>query len=189
MKVIEIDHIRLIQPLLATLITSSYKNDDAIMTASWVMPVSYIPPVVAVAISPERYTHRIVKYSGEYAVNIMTYEYLDNVHCAGTISKKNYPDKFIRVGLTPIRAKKINSIVLKEAIGVLECKVKDTLITGDHELFVADVIYAYINNDKAYSTHWIPAYYKPLLYISEGHYLTIDSNTVKKMDMPTEDRD
>lgn len=184
MKVIEVDHIRLVQPLLATIVTSSYNNDDAIMTASWVMPVSYIPPVLAVAISPERYTNGIVKSSGEFAVNIMTYEYLEKVHIAGTISKNEYKDKLRRVGLTPMKARKINCIVIKEAIGVLECRVKRSLMTGDHELFIGDVVEAYVYKDEAYTSRWMPDHYSPLLYISEGHYMTIDKSSIRKMIMP-----
>jgi flavin reductase (DIM6/NTAB) family NADH-FMN oxidoreductase RutF len=57
--------------MLTTLVTSSYKGKNAIMAAAWVTPVSYIPPRVGVAISPERFTYNIVKNSGFFASTTM----------------------------------------------------------------------------------------------------------------------
>jgi len=180
MKKILVDQIRLVQPMLTTLITSSYNGRNAVMAAAWVTPVSYVPPRVGVAISPERYTYDIVKSSGYFAINIMDFKYTYNIYLAGTLSGKNYEDKFKAIGLTPIKAKKLNIVVVKEAIGILECKVIKIIETGDHHLFIADIIEAYVNNDKAYNTHWVISHYKPVLYISEGHFLTIDRNSLVK---------
>ena len=183
MKVIDIDQIRLIQPALTVLISSTYEGKDALMAAAWVTPVSYIPPRVAVAISPERYTYNIVKGSNMFAINIMEFEYVDSVCKAGVISGREYSDKFSAVKLTKARGKALPIAIVKEAIGVLECKVINSIPTGDHELFIADVILAYVNKDKAYSTHWEIKYYNPVFYISEGHFMTASKASLKKYEI------
>lgn len=182
MKTVSIDQIRLVQPGLAVLITSSYQGNNAIMTAAWVVPVSYVPSRVAVAISPERYTYNIVKRSGGYAINILDYNYVENIYLAGVISGKDVKDKFKAVGLTPVKARKLNIVIVKEAIGVLECRVIKVIPVGDHDLFIGDVIDAYVKEDL-YSTHWLIDKIRPILYVSEGHFITIDKNSLRKYDI------
>ncbi len=184
MKSITIDQIRLIQPGLTVLVTSSFNGKNAVMTAAWVMPVSYVPSRVAVAISPERFTYSIVKSSREFAINIMDFKYVENVYLAGTLSGKDYDDKFKVVKLTPTRARKLNIVVVKEALGVVECKVINVVKTGDHDLFIGDVVDAYVKDDNLYTTHWEVENYRPILYISEGHFITIDKNSLRKYEIP-----
>lgn len=180
MKIINIDQIRLIQPSLTVLISSTYQGKDALMAAAWVTPVSYIPPRVAVAISPERYTYGIVRGSRMFAINIMEFKYVDSICKAGVLSGKDHPDKFSAIKLTKAKGKLLPIVVVKEAIGVLECKVITSIPAGDHELFIADVVMAYVNRDEAYSTHWEIKYYDPVFYISEGHFITAAKSSLKK---------
>lgn len=180
MKVVEIDQVRLIQPSLATLVSSRFEDVDTLLTVGWVMPVSYYPSKVAVSISPERFSHDIIKKSGMFAINIMEYDYVDNVCCAGTVSGREFRDKFRYCGLNKEEGY-LPLPIVKEALGVLECKVSKSIITGDHEVFIGDVRYAYVK-DK-YSRYWDPDNYHPILYISEGHFITLNNELIKKFNI------
>lgn len=184
MKIVEIDQIRLVQPGLTVLITSSYDGNDALMAAAWISPVSYIPPRIAVAISPERYTYDVVRNSGMFAVNIMEFKYVDSVCKAGILSGRDYRDKFLAVGLSRSRGYKLPIVTVKEAVGVVECKVLNVVPAGDHDIFIGDVVIAYVNKDDAYNTHWDIHNYEPILYISEGHFITVSKDSLKKYQMP-----
>ncbi len=181
MRIIDIDQIRLIQPSLATLVSSRYKDKDALLTVGWIMPVSYNPGKVAIAISPERFSHSIIKNSGLFAVNIMEYKYVKSIYCAGTVSGRDVKDKFSYCGLDKIVGKTLPIPIVKEALGVIECKVSNSITTGDHEVFVGDVETAYVK-DK-YTSHWDVSKCHPVLYVSEGHFITIDNNKIKKYDI------
>ena len=178
---VEVDQIRLVQPSLAVLVTSSFEGRDALLTVAWVVPVSYVPSRVAIAISKQRYSYEIIRRSGMFAVNIMEFDYVDSVYKAGTISGRVVEDKFRECGLTRDGGRSLPIAVVKEAVGVLECRVRNVFETGDHDLFIGDVVDAYVKGK--YSTHWDPSRYKPILYISEGHFLTIDSGSVVKYKM------
>ena len=181
MKIIENDQIRLIQPSLATLVSSRYKDRDALLAVGWIIPVSYVPGKIAIAISPERFSYDIIKASKIFAVNIMEYDYVESIYCAGTVSGKDFKDKFSYCGLNKMMGKILPIPVVKEALGVIECRVSQSIIAGDHEIFVGDIEIAYVK-DK-YTTHWNPVKYHPVLYISEGHFITADNNKVKKYDI------
>ena len=181
MRIIDVDQIRLIQPSLATLISSRYKDIDALLAVGWVTPVSYTPGKVAIAISPERFSYSIIKNSGLFAINIMEYDYVESIYCAGTVSGKDVKDKFSYCGLNKMFGKALPIPVVKEALGVVECKVSNSIITGDHEVFIGDIEVAYVK-DK-YTSHWDVSKYHPVLYVSEGHFITIDNNKIKKYDI------
>jgi len=183
MKLVEVDQIRLVQPGLTVLISSSYKGRDVLMAAAWVTPVSYIPPRVAVAISPERFTYSIVKGSGMFAVNVMDFKHVEAVYKAGTISGRDCDDKFGAVGLSKARGRVLPIAVVKEAVGVVECRVVNRVVTGDHELFIGHVVAAYVNRDDAYTTHWLVGKYMPVLYVSEGHFMAVDPSSLRKYEV------
>ena len=182
MKIIDKEYVvRLLQPRLTVVVSSSSPSGDALMTAAWLSPLSYIPPIVGVAISRERYTYKIIKESKFFAINILDFKYLDNVVKAGTLSGFSVRDKFRACNLTPARGKAIPIKVVKEAIGVLECKVSSIQEVGDHDLFIGNVIIAYVADD--FTTHWVLKYFNPILYVSEGHFMTINKDTLKKFEI------
>jgi len=177
-----VDQIRLVQPSLATLVSSSYEDRDALLTVAWVMPVSYVPSKVAIAVSPERFSYGVIESSGMYAVNIMEYEYVDAVYRAGTVSGWDVGDKFRYCGLTRRLGRTLPIAVVGEALGVLECRVEKKVSVGDHDLFIGVVVDAYVRGK--YTTHWELGSYRPILYISEGHFHTVDPGSVRKYEMP-----
>jgi flavin reductase (DIM6/NTAB) family NADH-FMN oxidoreductase RutF len=181
MKSVVLDQVRLIQPSIAVLVSSSFGGKDALLTVAWVCPVSYLPSKVAIAVSPERFSYNIIDKSGMFAVNILEFDYVDAVYKAGVVSGRDVEDKFAYCGLTRRRGRKLPISVVGEAIGVLECRVIKKVEIDDHDLFIGDVVDAYVK-DK-YSTFWDPEDYRPILYISEGHFMTIDPKSVRKYEV------
>ena len=73
------------------------------MTASWVSVVCATPPMVAVAIRPERHTYGLVRETGEFVLNIPPASLLRAVDFCGTASGETV-DKFAQAHLTRRRA-------------------------------------------------------------------------------------
>ena len=168
--------IRLVQPRLTVLITSSSESGDALMAAAWVTPLSYYPPKIGIVLAEERFTYRVISESNYFAVNIMDFKYLDSIVKAGTVSGYNIKDKFSECGLTPVDGIKIPVKVVYEALGVLECEVESMIKFGDHILIAGNVLSAYVKD--GFNTFWDLEKYNPVLYISEGHFMTIDKNSL-----------
>jgi flavin reductase (DIM6/NTAB) family NADH-FMN oxidoreductase RutF len=134
---------RLITSGPVTLITASYKDRIGIMPASWVIPVSLKPLLVAVAINPIAFTHELIDKSREFAINVPTGDLARAVKQAGTISSRD-TDKFQTIGLHPMKGLKINAPLVEECIGHLECGVIERYTPGDHTIFVAEVVAAQV---------------------------------------------
>jgi flavin reductase (DIM6/NTAB) family NADH-FMN oxidoreductase RutF len=52
-------------------------------------------------------------------------------------------DKFSETGLTPLPARKVKAPIVKECIAHLECKLRSQFKTGDHTIFIGEIVEAY----------------------------------------------
>lgn len=144
---------RLLEPGPVVLVTAQYRGKKNVMTAAWVTPISTDPPEVALAVFPGRYTHDLIVKGGELALNIPARPLVEKVHRAGSISGEA-ADKFLTVGLTPYEGKKVAAPLIAECIAHLECGVLQTLRTGDHTLFIAEVVWASAEESAFDGEYW-----------------------------------
>ena len=140
---------RLAYPKIVCLITAAdpSKENDNIITLAWTTAISFNPPIFGVSIGPTRYTHKLIKQSEEFGVNLPSMDIVDKVLFCGRNSGKTV-DKFKKTGLTPIPAKKIKAKLIKECVANFECKVIDVQSYGDHSLFVGQVVAAMCDEGK-----------------------------------------
>ena len=138
---------RLLHPMHTVLVSCVGKTGKPnIITLAWAMPTSISPPLVAVSIGPRRNSHKLIEETKEFVVNIPTIEILKETLFCGRVSGKDR-DKFKEAGLTPLPARKVKPPAIKECVAHLECKLHAQFTTGDHTVFVGEVVEAYANKD------------------------------------------
>jgi len=115
------------------------------MTAAWATQVSFKPALVAVSIAPPRYTHALIKESGYFCMNLLADDQMELAKLFGFKSGKKV-NKFKNVAYE--NALK-GSPILKDAVAYVECEVKDVVTTGDHDLFIGEVLDAAVLNEGA----------------------------------------
>lgn len=123
------------------------EGHENIITLAWVGVACSDPPMVTVAIRPQRHSHGIVGATGRFALNIPTSEQLEQVDYCGTRSGRTV-NKFESCGLTPIDGEAIDAPVIAECPYAVECRVLHRLRLGTHDLFVAEIVAAHA--DDAY---------------------------------------
>ena len=143
---------RLLAPGPVTLLTSQYRGQANLMTASLVTPVSLDPPLVGMAIHPARLSHELVSKSEQFALNLPHIEQVAAVHQCGMLSGRD-GDKFVAVGLTPEPATEVEPPLVAECIGHLECGVIERVRLGDHDFFIGQVL-AVSADEEAFDTGW-----------------------------------
>jgi len=99
---------------------------------------------MVVGIRPERYSHDLVKTAGEFVLNIPSAELIEGTVFAGTKSGRDY-DKFSECGFTPESASKIKQPMIKECPINIECKIRNIVPLGVHDLFIVDVLSVHID--------------------------------------------
>jgi len=138
---------RLVHPMHTVLVSCVGKDGKPnIITLAWAMPTSINPPLVAVSIAPRRYSHKLIEETGEFVVNIPTMDILDATFYCGLVSGKDH-DKFKGADLTPMPAKKVKPPIIGECVAHLECKLHSKFPTGDHTIFVGEIVEAYANKE------------------------------------------
>lgn len=138
-KVKENKHLRLLNPQPTILCTSKFGDKMNIITLAWNMIVSREPPIVAISVAPSRFSHKLIKESKEFTINVPTKEIVKAVYYCGSHSGKAL-DKFKNTGLTPLEGINVKCPRIQECVAHVECKVIDSKKYGDHTLFVAQVV-------------------------------------------------
>ncbi|MEM1579173.1 MAG: flavin reductase family protein [Archaeoglobaceae archaeon] len=127
-------------PLRTYLIVSGIERPN-VMTADWVVPLSFEPPLLGVSIGHKRYTNKLLKESKEFVVGVPTMEMLKDVWIAGTCSGAK-EDKISKLRLTLVQSKKVKVPSIKECQANLECRVVNEVEVGDHTLFIGEILHA-----------------------------------------------
>ncbi len=130
----------MIFPLPAVLVTcQDERGRSSVITISFIGVVNSDPPLISVAIRPNRYSHPIIKESNESVVNIPSETMLRVTDFCGVASGKDI-NKFEAGRLTPIPSEKVKAPSIAECPVHLECVVKQILFLGSHDLFIAEIV-------------------------------------------------
>ena len=115
------------------ILTTCHENEINGMIISWVTQISYDPPLIMVAIHPNRYSHRLVEQSGRFALNILA----------------QHQSELIRQFMGPAPSAKFESIpwtsgitgcpILPHSIAAIECEVIQSQSPGNHTLFFGQI--------------------------------------------------
>lgn len=159
---------RLFAPRLTVLVTSINREGRAnIITLSWAMPTSFDPPLVAISIGVRRYSHELIEGCREFVVNIPPQDILEKVQLCGSRSGRTV-DKFAEAGLTELASRRVKPPGIKECVAHLECKLVDKLRTGDHTIFIGEVVAASVDEgvfDKKEEMMKLEVF-KPILHLT-----------------------
>lgn len=142
-----------------------------IITLAWVGTICSDPPMVSISVRPERYSHPILKETGEFVVNLTTRELAFATDYCGVKSGRDV-DKFREMNLTPLSGKEVAAPLIAESPVCIECKVKQILPLGSHDMFVAEVVA--VHADSRYmdeNNRFCLEKAEPIVY-SHGSYLT-----------------
>jgi len=118
------------------------------MTAAWVSRVSWDPPLVAVAVAPERFTLELIRERGEFVVNVVGPSLREAAFGVfGSVSGRQV-DKFERSGVRMVKAKSVTAPALADSVVSIECKLEKVVEAGDHAIVVGRVVDAYKMRDE-----------------------------------------
>lgn len=161
----------MIYPLPAVLIScGSSVADYNLITISWVGTICTNPPMCYISVRPERYSYDIIKKSGEFVINLTNEAMAFATDWCGVKSGKDF-NKFAEMKLTAEKGEKVNAPIVKESPLCIECKVKEIIPLGSHDMFIAEVVN--VQADAQYidsETDTFDLGKAKLVAYSHGHY-------------------
>ena len=163
----------MLYPLPAVLVTVADKQGkDNVFTVAWTGTICSDPAMVSISVRPERYSYHMIEETGEFVINLTTAKLAYATDYCGVKSGKDI-DKFKEMKLTKLPAQQVKAPLIQESPVNIECKVKQVLKLGTHDMFLAEVVAvhadeAYINEKGTFSL----AKADPMVY-SHGTYYTL----------------
>ena len=130
----------MIYPLPAVLVSCGESDEEYnLFTVAWTGTVCTNPPMCYISVRPERHSYEIIKRTGEFVINLTTARLARATDWCGVRSGRDY-DKFKEMGLTPVAAAMVNAPVVEESPVAIECKVRQVIPLGSHDMFLADIL-------------------------------------------------
>ena len=135
---------QLLEPGPVVLLTTARKGRANVMTMSWHMMVEFEPPLVACVVSSADYSFAALRATGECVIAVPARKLASKVVKVGNSSGRNL-DKFTAFGLTPMPADRVAPPLIAECFANLECKVADKRMVNRYNLFILEVLKAWVD--------------------------------------------
>lgn len=135
---------QLLEPGPVVLLTTASAGRPNVMTMSWHMMLEFEPPLLACVVSEANFSYRALCSTEQAVIAIPGRRLAHKVVKVGNCSGRDV-DKFKRFGLTPIAAGEVDPPLVKECFCNLECRVKDTSLVKRYNLFIMEVMKAWID--------------------------------------------
>ena len=102
----------LLNPEPPVLVSCGSPEKPNLITVGWCGTICTQPPMLSISIRPERYSHHLIRESGEFVVNLPTESLVRAVDWCGVKSGRDV-DKFAAMKLTPAPASKVGTVLLE----------------------------------------------------------------------------
>lgn len=140
----------LLNPTPVVLVSCAEKGNPEhrnMITLAWAGTVNSEPPMVSISIRKSRYSHELIRQSGEYVVNLTDEKMCRAVDYCGVKSGRD-TDKAKETGLRYMPAEGLDTAPAVEGAPVsLCCRVKEVLELGSHDLFIGQVETVMVRED------------------------------------------
>ena len=126
-------------PLPAVMVTCGDMQNSNIITVAWTGILNTNPAMVYISVRPTRYSYKLIKENNEFLINLTNKKLTYATDWCGVRTGAKY-DKFKEMNLHKEKAQFVRCPLIKESPVAIECKVKDIVPLGSHDMFVAEVL-------------------------------------------------
>jgi len=133
-------------PVPAVLVSCGTAEWSNIITLAWVGTLCSNPPLIGIGIQPSRYSYRLIREIGEFVINLPRADQTVLVDLCGVVSGRDV-DKWAACGFARGPAHKVRVPVIAQCPVNIECRVRQTLPLGTHDLFIGEVVAVQADED------------------------------------------
>lgn len=167
-----------LNPVPVVLITSkNSEGKDNVFTVAWTGTICTKPPMLSISIRPERLSYEYIKETMEFTVNLPTRRLTRETDYCGVRSGRTN-DKIKEMGFTLKEGKEVKSSYIEECPVNIECKVKQIIPLGTHDLFLAEVLCSHIDSRLLDENEKIHFEWANLISYSHGEYFPMPKEAI-----------
>jgi flavin reductase (DIM6/NTAB) family NADH-FMN oxidoreductase RutF len=130
------------------------------VTLGWTMIASYDPPMMAIGVYKGHYSVKCIRHSKCFTIAYPSVDMAKAALFFGSHSGRD-TDKFAQFNTRTTPARKIDSVLLTDAVANFECRLVKQIPTGDHITFFGEIVCSHINKKTK----------KRLYSLGKGHKL------------------
>jgi len=116
-----------------------------IITIAWAGTLCSEPPMAYISVRPSRYSHELIKQTGEFVINLPSAKLARATDYCGVKSGREV-DKFTHLKLTAVKAEQVKAPLIDECPLSIECRVTEIKPLGSHDMFMAQVLAIHADN-------------------------------------------
>ncbi|MDO9493852.1 flavin reductase family protein [Acetobacterium sp.] len=133
----------LLAPVPPVLVTCGEAASENILTVGWTGVLNTKPPMTYISLRPSRLSYEIITATREFTINLSTVALVKAVDFCGVRSGRDM-NKFELMGLTTIPGDTVKSPMLAASPLSMECRVKEIIPLGTHDLFMAEILAVHV---------------------------------------------
>ena len=169
----------MLNPVPAVMVTCADGESSNIITIAWTGIINSDPPMTYVSVRKERYSHRLIKESGEFVINLTTEELAKATDFCCVRSGRNI-DKAAETGLSFVPAEIVGCPMISESPVNIECRVTEIKELGSHDMFMAEIVKVHAD-EKLFDENGRLCLEKAgLISYSHGEYFGLKKNPIGK---------
>ena len=162
----------MIYPLPALLVScGSTEEEYNIITVAWAGTICTNPAMCYISVRPVCCSPPTLKRIKQVVINLTTKSMAFATDWCGVRSGKDY-NKFEEMKLTPGKAKIVSAPIIEESPLCIECRVKEIISLGSHDMFIADVVNVKADDKylNAETGKFELSEANPLVYVHGGYF-------------------
>lgn len=129
----------MLNPVPAVMVSCGSGDKTNIITIAWTGIVNSNPPMAYISVRKSRYSHELIRESGEFVINLTTEAMAKATDFCGVKSGKNI-DKWKATGLTAQQAEFVRCPMIGESPVNLECRVAEIRAYPSHDMFIGEIL-------------------------------------------------
>ncbi len=136
----------MIYPLPAVLVSCGNNAVNNFFTVAWTGTICTNPAMCYISVRPERYSHSLIMANMMFTINLTTGRMARATDLAGVKSGRDI-NKWEATGLTPVPGVSVECPYIGQSPLSIECRVKEVLKLGSHDMMIAEVTNVLANPD------------------------------------------
>lgn len=168
----------MLNPVPAVMVSCGSRKPN-IITIAWTGIVNSNPPMTYISVRKERYSHNTIENTGEFVINLCSEELAFATDFCGVRSGRD-TDKFKEMKLTPERAEIVRCPMIKESPVNIECRVREIIELGSHDMFIADILKVHVDEQYIDRSGRIRLDQASLVAYNHGEYFGLKRQPIGK---------
>ncbi len=162
----------LLAPLPPAMVSCGDMENSNIITIGWTGILNSTPPITYISVRPSRHSYSMIRERGEFVINLTSESLAKAADYCGIYTGAKV-DKFAKCGLTKEEATQVSCPMIAEAPISIECRVRNVVPLGSHDVFVADILAVNVSDEYLDESGKIRMDKASLVAYAHGEYFAL----------------